>query len=176
MSNIDAPAMEAVADYADLVAWLRECHRGSVDAMDDLLMTQPATAGGEDTLLIRAAWQNGQSIGIKLITVFPNNTTQGELPAIQALYTLFDGNNGALLATLDGTELTFWKTAADSALGADLLAREDAEELLVVGAGPQARHMILAHTAIRPSISRVRIWNRTTKRPKPWRNQSPCRG
>ena len=162
MKIIDAATMAELADYAGIVDWLAHGHRETVDAMDDLLMTQPTVgeSGGTDTVLIRAAWQRGKIIGVKLITVFSDNTS-GELPAIQAVYALFDGRNGQPLANIDGTELTYWKTAADSALGSKLLARNDCEELLMVGAGAQAPYLIRAHCAVRPSIRRVNIWNRT---------------
>ena len=159
--NIDANTMAELADYAELVEWLQKCHLDTVDAMQDLLMTQPGADTGENTVLIRAAWQRGRSIGVKLITVFPANTTATELPAIQAVYALFDGTNGQPLGHLDGTELTYLKPAADSALGVKLLAREDSEELLMVGAGAQAPYMIKAHAAVRPSLKKVTIWNRT---------------
>ena len=160
MNIIDAARMQAVTSYPDLVEWLRESHLETIDAMEDLLMTQPAAAGGADTLLIRAAWQRGSQIGVKLITVFPANAG-GALPSIQAVYLLFDGASGEPLASLDGTELTYWKTAADSALGARFLTREDAASLCMVGAGAQAPHLIRAHCSVRPSIERVAIWNRT---------------
>ncbi|MCH9671180.1 MAG: hypothetical protein K0U93_06995 [Gammaproteobacteria bacterium] len=164
MDFIDADAMSTTANYTDLVQSLQDAHLDTVDAMDDLLLTQPSTGTGNDTLLVRAAWQRHATIGIKLITVFPENTTKTALPAIQAVYVLFDGKNGAPLATLDGTELTYWKTAADSALGTKLLAREDCEELFMVGAGAQAPYLIHAHCAVRPSIKRVTIWNRTASK------------
>ena len=160
MNVIDAARMRAVTSYPDLVEWLRESHLDAIDAMDDLLMTQPAATGGADTLLVRAAWQRGRRIGVKLVTVFPANAG-GALPSIQAVYMLFDGGNGQPLASLDGTELTYWKTAADSALGARFLAREDAKELCMIGAGAQAPHLIRAHCSVRPSIERVTLWNRT---------------
>ena len=53
------------------------------------------------------------------------------------------------------------KTAADSALGADLLAREDAATLAVLGAGGQAKTHVRFHRAVRPSLRRVLVWNRT---------------
>ena len=77
MNIIDAAQMQAVTSYPDLVEWLRESHLDTIDAMDDLLMTQPAAAGGADTLLIRAAWQRGKQIGVKLITVFPGQRRRG---------------------------------------------------------------------------------------------------
>src|SRR3989337_1936604 len=83
-----------------------------------------------------------------------------DLPAIQALYALFDGRNGSPLAVIDGTALTYRKTAADSALGSRLLSRSDAEVLLMVGAGGLAPYLIAAHIAARPSLNRVLVWNR----------------
>lgn len=161
MHFIDKDRMGELASYTGIVDWLQAAHLEEVDAIEDLLVTQPSLATGTDTLLVRAAWQRGKTIGIKMITVFPNNTAGNDLPAIQAVFTLFDGTNGRPLANLDGTELTYWKTAADSALGTKLLAREDCEEMLMVGAGAQAPYLIRAHCAVRPSIKRVTIWNRT---------------
>ncbi|TFH40719.1 MAG: dehydrogenase [Lysobacterales bacterium] len=176
MNIINAAKMEAIASYSDMVDWLRKSHLESVDAMDDLMLTQPASQAGDDTLLVRAAWQRGKTIGIKLITIFPGNTAAGDLPAIQAVYALFDGGDGRPLASLDGTELTYWKTAVDSALGTQLLAREDCESLLMVGAGAQAPYLIRAHCAVRPSIRRVSIWNRTTAKGAALADSRPVEG
>ncbi len=38
---------------------------------------------------------------------------------------LFDGQDGSPLALIDGTELTYRKTACDSALGSRYLSRPD---------------------------------------------------
>ena len=175
MNIIDAVQMQAVTSYPDLVEWLRNSHLDTIDALDDLLMTQPAPTEGADTLLIRAAWQRGKQIGVKLITVFPANAG-GELPSIQAVYMLFDGENGRPLASLDGTELTYWKTAADSALGTRFLAREDSRSLCMVGAGAQAPHLIRAHCSVRPSIERVTIWNRTHAKAEALAAATPVEG
>ena len=101
MNIINAAQMQAIASYPGLVDWLRESHLESVDAMDDLMLSQPAAKEGDDTLLVRAAWQRGKNIGIKLITIFPGNTAGGDVPAIQAVYALFDGGDGRPLASLD---------------------------------------------------------------------------
>ena len=47
---------------------------------------------------------------------------------------LFDGATGRPRAVLDGTEITCWKTAADSALGASLLAPADPQTMVMLGA------------------------------------------
>ena len=47
------------------------------------------------------AWQKGQHIGIKIVTVFPDNATRG-LSAVMASYVLLDGETGKPLAFIDG--------------------------------------------------------------------------
>ena len=39
--------------------------------------------------------------------------------------------------------------------------RPDSEVLLMVGAGALSAHLIKAHIAVRPSLKRVLIWNRS---------------
>ena len=104
-------------------------------------------------------------MGIKVITVMPANPSKDNgCPAVQALYPIFDGETGAPRAVIDGTVLTYWKTAGDSALGARYLAREDAGVLTIVGSGALAPYLVRAHCAIRPSIREVRVWNRTLEK------------
>jgi len=100
-------------------------------------------------------------LGVKLVTVFPENPARGRRPSVQAVYVMFDGTDGRPVAIMDGTELTYRKTSADSALGSRLLSRPDSRTLLMVGAGGLAPHLITAHRQVRPSIDRVLIWNRT---------------
>jgi ornithine cyclodeaminase len=157
----DAHTLATTLHYAGLVEHLRQAHRQPPPEVERLLMQQPVAGGADNGLLVWPAWQHGSNLGVKLCTVFPQNR---ELPTVQALYALFDGTNGSLQALMDGTELTYWKTAADSALGADLLARADVATLLVVGAGAMAPHMVRAYRAVRPGLSRVRVWNRTPAR------------
>ncbi|WP_202977613.1 ornithine cyclodeaminase family protein [Parasedimentitalea marina] len=110
------------------------------------------------TLLLMPAWTPGAYIGVKMVTVIPGNSARS-LPAISGAYLLSSGATGALLAVIDGAELTARRTAAASALAARYLARSDASRLLVVGAGKLALNVIEAHTAVRP-ITSIGIWAR----------------
>jgi ornithine cyclodeaminase len=114
--------------------------------------------------VIRSAVERGRYMASKMFTSFPANLAGGEMPAVQAVCVLFDGSNGRPLAVIDGTEITHWRTAADSALGAKFLALPNPEVLLVVGAGEMAEWLVRAHRTVRPSLRRVLIWNRTTAR------------
>jgi len=162
---IDAERVHSACAYPALVEALERLHREETEALDDLLIGQPAESGAEDNLLLRAAWQRGRAIGVKLATVFPDNPARdAALPAVQALYVLFDGRDGRPLAAIEGTSLTYRKTAADSALGSRYLSRPESATLLMVGAGALAPHLVRAHRAVRPGLGRARIWNRTGER------------
>ncbi|MEC8941896.1 MAG: ornithine cyclodeaminase family protein, partial [Verrucomicrobiota bacterium] len=73
---------------------------------------------------------------------------------------LFDRAHGEPLALVDGTTVTFWRTAGISGLATRLLAREDAETLLLLGTGNLASYIIRANASVRP-LKRVLVWGRT---------------
>lgn len=150
-------------NYPDLIQALKQAHQQTAAQHADLLLNDQAS--GNNTFFLRAAWQSEQALGAKLITVFPHNPQQTHaLPAVQAVYLLFDAQTGSPLACMDATVLTWFKTAADSALAASLLAPRHCEQLLMVGAGAMAGHLIRAHLSVRPGIQTLRIWNRTPAR------------
>jgi len=96
---------------------------------------------------------------LKAICVFPENPARG-LDAHQGGVLLFDGETGELRALLDGSAVTAVRTAAVSAVATRALAREDAKELAILGAGVQARSHLEALPQVR-AFERVRIWSRT---------------
>jgi ornithine cyclodeaminase/alanine dehydrogenase-like protein (mu-crystallin family) len=116
----------------------------------------PGSQGG--TLLLMPAWVCGDSLGVKIVNVFPDNAKHG-LPAVHATYLLMNATTGVMLALLDGTELTLRRTACASALASRYLSRHDSRKLLMVGTGKLAPHLIAAHAAVR-RISEVRVWGR----------------
>jgi ornithine cyclodeaminase len=73
---------------------------------------------------------------------------------------LFEPTHGQLEAIIDSRLVTEIKTAADSVLGAMLLARPDSRHLLIVGAGTVARGLIAAYSAMFPQLTRISIWAR----------------
>lgn len=153
----DAEDVARAAPYAALVDTLAAEHRAP-PAVCQRIVYGPS--GDPRRFMALPAWQPAGDIGIKLVTVFPDNPTEGR-PSVQAVVLLFDGETGELRAMIDGTELTYRKTSADSALGSRLLSRPDSATLLMVGAGGLAPHLIGAHRAVRPSIDRVLVWNRS---------------
>jgi len=156
---ISAQAIRAVLDFPSLVTAFEEGHRrGRIEIQD-------AHLGSESgRYFVRHAVDGGRFLASKLITSFPANLGEGIRPAVQAVLVIFDGHDGRPLAVMDGTEITWWRTAVDSALGARILAPESPSTLLVVGAGAMAPWLVRAHRAVRPSLDRVLVWNRTAER------------
>ncbi len=156
MMILSAEQIHAV-ETAILVDVLREMHAGAVPLSTKSLLTHES-----DSFLALPAWLPGRAIGVKLASVMPGNEQSGSgVPNIQAVYHLFDGRNGTPVAQLDGTALTYVKTAADSALATSILAREKSRRLVMIGAGALSRYLVTAHRAVRPSIDHVGIWNRS---------------
>jgi ornithine cyclodeaminase len=158
MLHLDADRIHGLADYPGLVDALKTMNRQGVDVIDRMLLSQPTKTREQNDWLLLPAWSFDRYFGIKLVSVFPENPRR-DLPAVQGLYALFEGRNGAAIATLDGAALTLVKTAANSAMASDLLSRPDANVLLVCGGGALAPHLIAAHCAVRP-INRILWWNR----------------
>ena len=159
MRIVPGAEVHRLCSWSALVEALAEAHRGPMPSVDrsEIHHTRGQT---RDTFFNLPAWLDGVAMGTKVVTVLPDNPQAG-VPAIQAAYVLCDGKTGTPVATIDGTALTYRKTAADSALGAKLLAREECDHLLMVGAGGLAPYLVAAHRAVRPSLKRISVWNRS---------------
>jgi ornithine cyclodeaminase len=159
MRLIDADIVARSLDPMALVNALREAHRrGGMGEVERVSIEDPGTA---NSALSWIAWHPLRGLAVKTATIFTLNSRSGSRPNIHSVVTLFDPDYGAPLATIHGERFTRMKTAADSALATDLLAREDAATLAVLGAGGQAKTHVRFLCAVRPSIRRVLIWNRT---------------
>lgn len=109
------------------------------------------------------AWNN-KVIGVKAFTYFPQNGEKG-LDSLYSKIMLFSRQTGEPLALLDGTSITFWRTACVSALASSFLSNKNASHLLFLGTGNLAPYMIGAHLAVR-DIIKVSIWGRNELKAK----------
>lgn len=110
-------------------------------------------------LLTRAAFVPGMGYAVKAETTIPANACR-RLPTIQGAVQLFDAGTGGIAAIIDGRLVTEYKTAADSVLGASLLARPDSRHLLILGAETVARSLVRAYSAVFEGLERISIWSR----------------
>ncbi len=164
MRTVTGAELKSVLHHRMLIERLRQTFRGGVEVPVRHHHRVPTYGQNDATLLLMPAWEVGQSIGVKIVTVFPDNGA-ADLPAVQGVYLLLDGKTGVPRALLDGPALTKRRTAAASALAASYLARPDSERLLVVGTGALAPELIEAHSTVLP-IKHVLVWGRNPEKAK----------
>ena len=109
-------------------------------------------------VMIMPAWRPHQMMGVKLVSIWPENNAKGE-SAVSAVYVVISCLDGRPLAVLDGTELTLRRTAAAAALAAKRLARENSETLAVLGTGSLSVPLVQAHTDTM-RFKNVLVWGR----------------
>ena len=160
MRIITGKDIETVCSWPMIVEAMREGHR-----LEPAILRDSLLENGNRKMLVRTAWITGLASGTKAVTIYPDNPTLDvPKPSVQGQVLLFDEASGHVEAVLEGVDLTGWKTAGDSALGADCLARKDIRTMLMVGAGSMAGPLIEAHRSVRPSIDTVIVWNRNAER------------
>ena len=114
--------------------------------------------GGDRVLGLMPSYLGGlEAVGVKVIAAFPANFGT-EYDTHQGVVLYFDTERGLLRAIVDATSITAIRTAAVSGLATDLLARADADDLAIIGAGTQAHTHLQAMCAVRP-VRRVRVFS-----------------
>lgn len=79
-------------------------------------------------------------------------------PSIRGILLLHDIETGALLSAMDSTHLTAVRTGLTAALATDVLCREDARSVAVVGAGVQGE-FLLRFLSVRRSLGDVTVYD-----------------
>lgn len=145
---------EALLTWPGLLEAFEAGHRLPKPDIKDLFVYR-----GQDTILDRATWIDGLGSLVKVATVIPSNAQRG-LPTVNGSVTLYDDKTGELTALVDFHLVTKWKTAGDSLLSARRLARKDAKNFLLVGAGTVAKSMVQAYSSLFPD-ARFTVWSRS---------------
>src|SRR2546421_3659830 len=151
------PMRECIEVMRDALAALA---RGKAFVPLRMVMRMPDASGflGLMPGHIDADGDRAGALGMKAVSVFPGNARRG-IDTHQGAVLLFEEDTGRLSALMDGATITAIRTAAVSGVATDLLARRDAAELAILGAGVQARTHLEAIAAVRP-LRRVRVWSR----------------
>ncbi len=144
-------------DYKKLIEALREIFQSDYTMPVRHHHFYKTAEGDDNTLILMPVW-NSEYMGMKQVTVAPANASRN-VPSIFAQYILSNSKTGEPLAMMNATELTSRRTACASALASSYLCRKDAENLLVVGGGSVAKHLVQAHLAVR-KFKKVSVWMR----------------
>lgn len=95
--------------------------------------------------------EKGKSYFVAKINAnFPQNRQRFDLPTIQGVIILSDGENGYPLALMDSIEITIQRTGAATAVAAKYLARPDSKIITICGCGNQGRIQLRSLMRVRP--------------------------
>ncbi|MGH2842900.1 MAG: ornithine cyclodeaminase family protein [Solirubrobacteraceae bacterium] len=125
-------------------------------------LTNPPGAGAALGLMPAHLSGAPGSFGLKAVCLVEANRARG-LDTHQGLVALFSAETGLVTAVLNASAVTEIRTAAVTAAATRALARTDAEVLVILGAGVQARAHLRALRGVRP-WREVRIASRTHSR------------
>ena len=157
MKTIGPEEVHAALSYPALVDALEETFSGEFNMPPRNVFLLDEQSGSHDAFAVLPSW-NTDLIGVKAFTYFPSNSEPYK--SLYSKILLFDRAHGEPLALVDGTTVTFWRTAGISGLATRLLARKNAENLLLLGTGNLAKYIIRANASVRP-LKRVSVWGRT---------------
>ena len=115
-----------------------------------------------ESFALLPAW-NDEVIGNKMFTYFPDNHASHKLPGLFSKIMLFRRATGEPLALVDGTSVTYWRTASISALASQLLSRTNSHHLMLFGTGNLAPYLLHAHISVRP-LKKITIWGRSANK------------
>ena len=114
----------------------------------------------QNTALFMPSVADGlQKIGVKVVTVAPNNKDLGK-KLINGFVALSNYKTGEPVAILEGSYLTMIRTGAISGVATKYLAKQNATTLAIIGTGEQAFGLAAAVFATR-DIKDVHLYNRS---------------
>lgn len=162
MLSLDDDAVAQLLDWPGLIAAIEMAMLGTAAVPPRQNYDMAVDGGASGRLLIMPAWERDEVIGIKIVTVWPDNPALGH-PSHGASYILIDPRSGEIRAVLKAEALTHRRTAAVSVIAASRLLSPDAERLLVVGTGPVAEQLVRAH-ATSGRFTRIDVFGRSREK------------
>ena len=161
MQVISAEQVHQSLNFPVLIAALDRAFAGTFHMPARQVFPLTEQEDNHDAFAVLPSW-NDEVIGVKAFTYFPDNGAQ-QLPTLFSKILLFKRDHGEPLAMVDGTSVTYWRTAAVSALAAQKLARPDASRLLLLGTGNLALPLLRAHASVR-QLTEIRVWGRDAQK------------
>lgn len=160
MRYINAQEQEELLDMKDIIDAVAESLKAYSEGKTNTPLRYSLPFNEDNRYLVMPALSDELKIvGLKTVTVAPNNTKIGKNTIVGSVI-LSDYETGETLAVLEGSYLTKIRTGAISGVATRYLARENAKTLCVIGAGDQAQGLIEAVLAVR-DIERIQFYNRT---------------
>lgn len=157
MKIVSAEEVHAALRFPELIDALQDAFSKEFTMPPRKVFSLDEQPDNNDAFALLPSW-NDNVIGVKAFTYFPSPAE-----GFKSLYSqilLFSREHGEPLALVDGTSVTFWRTAGISGLASRFLSREDSKSLLLLGTGNLSTYIIRAQASVR-DLEKVMIWGRT---------------
>lgn len=159
MLILNKKEIEKTVDLNQMMDVMEEAYR--IFGADEYYMPPRPTVTHKDKTLIYMPCYTTDSLGTKILTVFPENSKLG-LPSIDGVVLMNDYKTGKPLAMLDGQTVTAYRTGALGGVAIRHLSRKDCHTVGVIGAGVQGFHQALYACAAR-EIHTVYVYNHSSR-------------
>ena len=97
---------------------------------------------------------------VKIVNVHPDNPSKYHLPTVMGVIVLVDPASGSPIAIMGGTSVTYMRTGAAGGVAAKFLARKDAKNVGLVGAGTQAKAQLMGLMEVYKKFEEVRVYDK----------------
>ena len=97
-------------------------------------------------------------LATKILTIYPRNPEEHNLPSTMGLIVVNDPETGRPLSLMDGGYITAMRTGAVSGIATKYLSRPRSETVAIIGAGAQARTQLLAICEVR-HVNQVKVYD-----------------
>jgi len=98
------------------------------------------------------------ALATKLLTIFPRNPKEHNLPSTMGVVAVNDPETGKLLSLMDGGWITGMRTGAVSGIATKFLSRKDSKTVGIIGTGAQGRTQLIAVCEAR-DIEKVKAYD-----------------
>jgi len=148
---LDDAMVREVFSWSDAASALREAYAADVEPSR---FPARSMARGDHAWLRTLSGAPGDTglMGLKSIAAAFSSRR------VSYLISLFDQSSAELVALLDGHSITGYRTAATSALAADMLATQGALSVAVIGSGFEAQNHLRAVAAVR-AVDGVKVYS-----------------
>lgn len=109
-------------------------------------------------LVMPAYLPTKDALAIKVVTIYPRNPKEHNLPSTMGTVMVNDPETGKLLSLLDGEHVTAMRTGAVSGIATKYLSRQDSKTVGIIGLGVQAKTQLMAVCEVR-DIEKVKAYD-----------------
>ncbi|NLX84717.1 MAG: ornithine cyclodeaminase family protein [Synergistaceae bacterium] len=158
---LDAVQFRKLVTMDDVIPGVKEAYKLFSSGKAGLfpIITHEFDPGRTD-MDIKSAYMDGAGIyGLKILGWNRDNPSVLGVPALAGLIVVMDIERQQPIGILEGTPVTFLRTGAAGAIGAESLARPESVNAVVVGSGAQGRAQIMGLSKVMHKLKNIDVFD-----------------